>query len=146
MPISTAGGTPTPQWPLPPNHRGNDYTMAGLATLLTQLNQHAHSMENIVKAIYIPENITHAGQAHCKEYLGRALDHMIKVGDTFSSISEQHPQDLNTHDIRTASARQDRLIAQFRALTAALWEKTPAPPKHSTMDPSASGQSVLADT
>jgi hypothetical protein len=103
-------------------------------------------MENIVKAIHIPENITHAGQAHCKEYLGRALDHMIKVGDTFCSISEQHPQDLNTHDVRTASAKQDRLIAQFRSLTAALWERTPALPKYSTMNPSASGQSVLADT
>jgi hypothetical protein len=72
--------------------------MADLATLLTQLNQHAHIMENIIKAIHISENITHAGQAHCKEYLGRALDHMIKMGDTFRSISEQHPQDLNTHD------------------------------------------------
>jgi hypothetical protein len=103
-------------------------------------------MEIIIIAIHIPENITHAGQAHCKEYLGRALDHMIKVGDAFCSISEQHPQDLNTHDVRNASAKQDCLIAQFRALTAALWERTPARPKHSTMNPSASGQSLLTDT
>ena len=120
--------------------------MTDLATLLTQLNQHTHRMENIVKAIHIPENITHAGQAHCKEYLDKAMDHMIKVGDTFCSISEQHPQDLNTHDAQNASAKQDSLVAQFRALTAALWERTPALPKHSTMDSSASGQSVLADT
>ena len=104
--------------------------MTDLATLLTQLNQHAHSMENIVKAIHIPENITHAGLAHCKEYLGLALDHMIKVGDAFRAISEQHPQDLNTHDVRTASAKQDCLIVQFRALTTTLWERTPARPKH----------------
>jgi hypothetical protein len=36
----------------------SDYTMTDLATLLTQLYQHGHSMENIVKAIYIPDNIT----------------------------------------------------------------------------------------
>jgi hypothetical protein len=69
--------------------------MTDLATLLTQLYQHAHSMENIVKAIYIPDNITQAGHAHCKEYLDMALDHMIKVRDTFCSISEHYPQDLN---------------------------------------------------
>jgi hypothetical protein len=62
--------------------------MPDLATLLTQLILNAYIMENIIKAIHIPENITHAGLAHCKEYLGRALDHMIKVGDTFRSILE----------------------------------------------------------
>ena len=119
--------------------------MADLATLLTQLNQDAHIMENIIKAIHIPENITQAGLAHCKEYLGRALDHMIKVGDTFRAISKQHPQDLNTHDVRNASAKQDRLAAQFRTLTITLRERTPARPKHSTMNPSALGQSVLTN-
>jgi hypothetical protein len=94
--------------------------MTDLATLLTQLNQHAQSMENIVKAIYIPDNIAQAGQSHCKEYLDKALNHMIKVGDTFCSIAEQHQQDLNTHDVRTASAKQEHLVAQFRTLTAAL--------------------------
>ena len=43
-------------------------------------------MENIIKAIHIPENINQAGLAHCKEYLGKALDYMIKVGDTFRAI------------------------------------------------------------
>jgi hypothetical protein len=82
--------------------------MTDLATLLTQLYQHAHSMENIVKAINIPDNITQAGHSHCKKYLDKALDHMIKVGDTFCSISEQHPQDLNTRDVQTARTKQDR--------------------------------------
>jgi hypothetical protein len=100
--------------------------MTDLATLLTRLYQHAHIMDNIIKAIYIPTNITHAGQAHCKEYPGRALDHMIKMGDTFRSISEQHPQDLDTHEVQAASAKQDHLMAQFKALTATLWERTPA--------------------
>jgi hypothetical protein len=63
--------------------------MSDLATLLTQHFQHAHNMDNIIKAIYIPENITHAGQAHCKEYLGRALDHMIKMGDTFRTLKPE---------------------------------------------------------
>ena len=85
--------------------------MADLATLLTQLNQNAHIMENIINAIHIPENITQAGLAHCKEYLGRALDYMIKLGDTFRAISKQYPQDLNTQDVCNASAKQDRLAA-----------------------------------
>ena len=50
-----------------------------LATLLTQLYQHAQIMDNILKATYIPDNLTHAGHAHCKDYLGKALDHMIKM-------------------------------------------------------------------
>jgi hypothetical protein len=74
------------------------------------------------------------------------MEHMIKMGDTFGSILSQHPQDLNTHGDQTASAKQDQLIAQFRTLTAALWERAPALPMHSTMNSSASGQSVLADT
>ena len=102
--------------------------MTDLPTLLTHLNQHAHSMENIVKAIYIPENITLAGHTHCREYLDKALDHMIKVGDTFCSILEQHPQDLNTQGVRNASAKQDSLVAQFKALTTSLRERTPSPP------------------
>jgi hypothetical protein len=120
--------------------------MADLATLLTQLNRNAYIMDNIINATYIPENITHAGLAHCKEYLDKALDHMIKMGDSFRSIAEQHPQDLNTHDVRTASAKQDHLIAQFKALATTLWERASARPKHSTMTPSASGQSVSTDT
>jgi hypothetical protein len=82
----------------------SDYTMTDLATFLTQLYRHAHSMENIVKAIYIPDNITQAGHSHCKEYLDKALEHMIIMGDTFGSISAQHPQDLLTQDVQTASA------------------------------------------
>ena len=73
--------------------------MTDLATLLTQLNRNAHIMENIINAIHIPHNINQAGLAHCKEYMGRALDHMIKMGDAFRAISKQHPQDLNTHDV-----------------------------------------------
>jgi hypothetical protein len=53
--------------------------MADLAVLLNQLNQDAHIMENIVKAIHIPENINQAGLAHCKEYLGKALDYMTPM-------------------------------------------------------------------
>ena len=117
--------------------------MTDLATLLTQLYQHAHSMENIFKAIYIPENITQSGHAHCKEYLDMVLDHMIKVRDTFCSILEHYPQDLNTRDVQIASTKQDRLAAQFRTLTTALWERTPARP---TVNPSASAQSVTEDT
>jgi hypothetical protein len=119
--------------------------MADLATLLTQLNQNAYIMENIIRAVQILENINQAGLAHCREYLGRALDHMIKVGDAFRAISKQHPQDLNTHDIRNASAKQDRPAAQFRVLTTTLLERTLTPPKHSTMDPPTLGQSVLTN-
>ena len=119
--------------------------MADLATLLAQLNQNAYIMENIVKAIHIPENNNQAGLAHCREYLGRALDHMIKVGDAFRAISKQHPQDLNTHDVRNASAKQEHLAAQFRVLTTTLRERTPTRPKHSTVNPSALGQSVLTN-
>ena len=68
-------------------------------------------MGNIINAIYIPKHITHAGLAHCKGYLGNALDHIIKMADSFRSISTQHPQDLNNHDVQTASAKQDYLIA-----------------------------------
>jgi hypothetical protein len=46
--------------------------MTGLTALLTQLNRHAYTMDNIIKAIYIPDTFTHAGHAHCKEYLGKA--------------------------------------------------------------------------
>ena len=102
--------------------------MTDLATLLTQLNRNARIMENITNAIHIPNNINQAGLAHCKEYLSRALDHMILVGDAFRSISKQHPQDLDTHNVRAASAKQDRLAAQFRALTTTLRERTPADP------------------
>jgi hypothetical protein len=102
-----------------------------LATLLNQLYQHVHIMDNILKATYIPTNITDAGQAHCKEYLGRALDHMIKMGGAFRSISVQHPQDLDTHEVMAASAKQELLLAQFTALTTTLGERTQARPKHS---------------
>jgi hypothetical protein len=71
---------------------------------------------------------------------------MIKVRDTFCSISEHHPQDLNTRDVQTPSAKQDRLAAQFRTLTAALWERTPARTKCPTMNSPSSAQSVLDDT
>ena len=77
-------------------------------------------MENIVKAIYIPDNITQAGHSHCKEYLDKALEHMIKMGDTFGSILSQHPQALLTPDVHTATAKQDHLISQFRTLASAL--------------------------
>ena len=60
----------------------SDNTMTDLATLLTQFHQHAYSMENIVKSIHIPDNMTQVGHSHCKEYLDRAMDHMIKLGDT----------------------------------------------------------------
>jgi hypothetical protein len=53
--------------------------MADLATLLAQLNQNAYIMEIIIKAIHVPANINQDGIAHCKEYLGRALDHMIRM-------------------------------------------------------------------
>jgi hypothetical protein len=119
--------------------------MADLATLLAQLNQNAYVMENIIKAIHIPENINQAGLAHCREYLGRALDHMVKVGDAFRAITKQHPQDLNTHDVRHASAKQDHLVAQFRVLTITLRERTLTRPKQSTMNPPALGQSVLTN-
>ena len=119
--------------------------MADLATLLAQLNQNAYIMEIIIKAIHIPENINQAGLAHCKEYLGRALDHMIKVGDAFRAISKQHPQELNTLDVRNASAKQDRLAAQFGVLTTALRERTLARPKLSTVNPPTLGQSVLTN-
>ena len=85
--------------------------MADLTALLNQLNQDTHIMENIVKAIHIPENINQAVLAHCKEYLGKALDYMIKVGDTFRAIAKQYPQDLDTHDVRNVSAKQDRHAA-----------------------------------
>ena len=39
-----------------------------------------------------------------------ASDHMIKMGDTYRSISVQHPQDLDTHEVRAASARQYHLL------------------------------------
>ena len=71
-------------------------------------------MENIIKAIYIPENITLAGHAHCREYLDKALDHMIKVRDTFCSILEQHPQDLSTQDVWSAGAKHGCLSASSR--------------------------------
>jgi hypothetical protein len=59
------------------------------------------------------------------------LDHMIKMGDAFRSISVQHPQDLDTHEVMAASAKQDHLLAQFMALTTTLGERTQAWPKHS---------------
>ena len=90
--------------------------MADLATLLTQLNRNAYIMDNIINATYIPEHITHARLAHCKEYLGKALDHMIKMGDAYHAISKQHPEDLHTPDVLAASARQDQLLARFNAL------------------------------
>ena len=117
--------------------------MSDLATLLTQLFQQAHSMENIVKAIYIPDNITQAGHTHCKEYLDMALGHMIKVRDIFCSISEHYPQDLNTRIVQTACAKQDRLAAQFRTLTTALWERSPT---RRTMNPTTSAQHMAKDT
>ena len=43
-------------------------------------------MENIVRAIHIPEPITQTGHSHCKEYLDKAMEYMIKMGDTFGSI------------------------------------------------------------
>jgi hypothetical protein len=119
--------------------------MADLATFLAQLNQNAYIMEIIIKAIHIPENINQAGLAHCKEYLGRALDYMIKVGDAFRAISKQHLQELNTLDVRNASAKQDRLAAQFEVLTAVLRERTLAMPKLSTVNPPAIGQTVLTN-
>jgi hypothetical protein len=120
--------------------------MTDLATLLTQLNRNARIMKNIINAIHIPNNIKQAGLAHCKEYLSRALDHMILVGDAFRSISKQHPQALDTHDVQAASAKQDRLAAQFGALTATLRERTPTRPKYLTMNPSTPGQSLPANT
>ena len=105
--------------------------MTGLTTLLTQLNRHAYIMDNIIKSIYNTDNFTHAGHAHCKEYLGKALDHMIKMGDAFRAISAQHPQDLNTLEVRAASAKQDHLMALFGTLTTTLRERAPARPKHS---------------
>ena len=103
-------------------------------------------MENIVKSIQIPDNMTQIGHSHCKEYLDKAMDHMIKLGDTWGAISSQHPLHLNTPYVQVAHGKQEHLITQFRALTLALWEKAPPLPMHSTMNTSASGQSVLADT
>jgi hypothetical protein len=111
--------------------RANMPPTTDLATLLTQLYQHAQIMDNILKATYIPTNITDAGQAHCRKYLGRASDHMIKMGDAFRSISVQHPQDLDTHEVRAASARQYHLLVRFMELTTTLEERTQARPKHS---------------
>jgi hypothetical protein len=103
----------------------------GLATLLTQLYQHAQIMDNILKATYFPTDITDAGQAQCREYLGRASDHMIKMGDAYRSISAQHPLNLDTHEVRAASARQYHLLVRFMELTTTLEERTQARPKHS---------------
>ena len=100
-------------------------------------------MENIVKAIYIPDNITQAGHAHCKEYLDMALGHMIKVRDIFCSISEHYPQDLNTRIVQNACAKQDRIASQFRTLTTALWERSPT---RRTMNPTTSAQRMTKDT
>jgi hypothetical protein len=69
----------------------------------------------IVKALYILDNITQAWHAHCKEYLDKALDQMIKVRDTFCSISEQHHQDLNTRDVQTASAKHEHELVGLSA-------------------------------
>ena len=99
--------------------------MMDLATLLTQLNRNAHIMENIINAIHIPNNINQAGLAHCKEYLGRALDHMIKMGDAYRAISKQHPEDLDTLEVQAASARQIQMLAQNSALSTTLWKRTP---------------------
>ena len=90
--------------------------MTDLASLLTQFYQHAYSMENIIKAIFVPEHITQAGHSHCKEYLDKALEHMIKMGDTYGSISAQHPQELLSPDVQNENSKQDFLIAQFRTL------------------------------
>ena len=87
--------------------------MTELATLLTQFHQHAYSMENIVKSIQIPDNMTQIGHSHCKEYLDKAMDHMIKLGDTWGAISSQHPLHLNTPDVQVAHGKQEHLITQF---------------------------------
>ena len=97
-------------------------TMTDLTTLLHQLNQHARTADLIIKTIVIPENINSAGQAHCQEYLERAMDYTMKVGYTFNSIAEQHPHDLGTQDIRTASAKQGCLLKQIKALSILMGE------------------------
>jgi hypothetical protein len=76
--------------------------MTDLPTLLSQFFQHAHSMENIVRAIHIPEPITQAGHSHCKEYLDKAMEHMIKMGDNFGSIQSQHPRNPQTPEVQAA--------------------------------------------
>ena len=105
--------------------------MADLSTLLNQFFQHAHSMENIVRAIHIPEPITQTGHSHCKEYLDKAMEYMIKMGDTFGSILSQHPHNLQTPEVQSAASKQDHLISQFRSLSTVLWERTPTTPSTS---------------
>ena len=112
----------------PNTHPNSDipgHTMTDLPTLLAQLFQHAHSTENIVNAIHVPEPITQTGHSHCKEYLDMAMEHMIKMGEIFGSILAQHPHDLQTTEVQTAAAKQDLLITQFKSRSASLWERTP---------------------
>ena len=109
----------------PPLQTLNMPPTTDLATLLSQLYQHAQIMENIINGVHIPSNINQAGLAHCKEYLGRALDHMIKMGDAYRAISKQHPEDLHTPDVQAASARQDQLLARFDTLITTLRGRTP---------------------
>jgi hypothetical protein len=81
-------------------------------------------MENILNGMHIPSNINQAGLAHCKGYMGRALDHMIKMGDAYRAISKQHPEDLHTLEVQAAEARQIQMLAQFSALSITLWKRT----------------------
>jgi hypothetical protein len=120
--------------------------MADLMSLTIQFCQHAHSMENIIRSIHIPENINQAGHSNCKEYLNKAMEHMIKMGDAYASISAQHPQELASPNITNLKDKQEHLVAQLRDLTATLWERSPTLPLHSTLNSSASEQSVIADT
>ena len=104
-------------------------------------------MENIINGMHIPSNINQAGLAHFKGYMGtgRALDHMIKMGDAYRAISKQHPEEEDTLEVRAASARQIQMLAQFSALSTTLRNRTPIQNKN-TLDTNQVGDAVTSPT
>ena len=71
-------------------------------------------MENIVKAIYIPENITQAGHAHCKEYLDMALGHMIMNTSASAQSVTEDTSTTDTERLREATTQTNAKYVQLR--------------------------------
>ena len=77
--------------------------------------------------------------------MGRALDHMIKMGDAYRAISKQHPEEEDTLEVRAASARQIQMLAQFSALSTTLRKRTPNQNKN-TLDTNQVGDVITSPT